>query len=115
VPTKEARRPGSGLLRRKTGTRLGDAGGRLACSASEHHDAILQGRPARGAPCVSLGPSSEIDDEHHEQNDDEKTDQSVAGSGDCKHVYPPLMFDAKTLLIFVEGSLPAFKPSQTHR
>jgi hypothetical protein len=26
-----------------------------------------------------------------------------------------LMFDAKTLLIFVEGSLPAFKPSQTHR
>jgi hypothetical protein len=73
-----------------------------------------QPKPAPNLKNV-LGPSSEIDDEHHEQNDDEKTDQSVAGSGDCKHVYPPLMFDAKTLLIFVEGSLPAFKPSQTHR
>jgi hypothetical protein len=33
-----------------------------------------------------LGPSHEVEDEHHEQDDDEKTDQSVAGSGNCKHV-----------------------------
>jgi hypothetical protein len=30
-----------------------------------------------------LGPSHEVEDEHHEQDDDEKTDQSVAGSGNC--------------------------------
>jgi len=37
--------------------------------------------------CPVLGPSPhEVEDEHHEQDDDEKTDQSVAGSGDGKHV-----------------------------
>jgi hypothetical protein len=34
-----------------------------------------------------LGPSPhEVKDQHHEQDDDQKTDQSVAGSGDGKHV-----------------------------
>jgi len=42
-----------------------------------------------------LGPSHEVEDEHHEQDDDEKTDQSVAGSGDGKHVVTSLVIDAK--------------------
>jgi hypothetical protein len=42
-----------------------------------------------------LGPSHEVEDEHHEQDDDEKTDQPVAGSGDGKHVVTSLVIDAK--------------------
>jgi hypothetical protein len=41
-----------------------------------------------------LGPSHQVEDEHHDQDDDEKTDQSVAGSGDCKHVASSVI-DAK--------------------
>ena len=65
-------------------------------------------------PSVSLGPSSEIDDECHEQNDDQKTDQSVAGSSDRKHI--DLRCDRhqeSSLLGCVAGSVPASEPSQT--
>jgi hypothetical protein len=43
-----------------------------------------------------LGPSHQVEDEHHDQDDDQKTDQSVAGSSDCKHV-PSIEIDAKNL------------------
>jgi hypothetical protein len=41
-----------------------------------------------------LGPSHQVEDEHHDQDDDQKTDQSVAGSSDGKHVVL-LVSDAK--------------------
>lgn len=52
-------------------------------------------------PCV-LGPSHEVEDKHHEQDDDEKTDQSVAGSGDGKHVALPVV-DAKKLPLLISA------------
>jgi hypothetical protein len=54
---RNARRPGSGLLRPRSGARLGDAGGRPARSRSEHRDAILH-RPGKGACRSSPLPSN---------------------------------------------------------